>query len=67
MRKYYENSRKETKFALIQNDDLKKKIKELEDKIDYNNLNFKELFSKNVNDIKSKKDFYLIFKIYKIY
>lgn len=54
LRSHYEISRKETKAALIENDDLKDRVKELEDKLEEDNIKFKELFNKNLSDIKSR-------------
>lgn len=53
LRRHYENSRKETKSTLIENEELKEKIKDLEERLHHDDVNFKELFNKNLNDIKS--------------
>jgi len=58
LRKHYENSRKETKLTLLENEALKEKIKDLEEKLHYDDVNFKELFNKNINDIKSILTFF---------
>jgi len=53
LRRHYENSRRETKATLMENESLKEKLIELEEKLQYDDFNFKELFNKNHNDIKS--------------
>ncbi len=59
LRKHYEYSRREIKSTLIENETLREKLKDLEDKLKYDDVNFKDLFNKNLNDIKSKKLLYL--------
>lgn len=54
LRKHYEIARKETKSKNSFNEKLEQKIKILEGKLYNENNNFKEIFDKNMNDIKSK-------------
>lgn len=53
LRKHYENSRKETKATLLENEVLKEKIQELDERLNYDDVNFKDLFNKNISDIQS--------------
>ena len=58
LRKHYEIARKETKAKSQINEKLDEKIKILEAKLNNENNNYKEIFDKNMNDIKSKKIFF---------
>jgi len=53
LRKYYDGSRKETKATLLENEALREKIKELEQRLQNDDYNYKDLFNKNIHDIKS--------------
>jgi hypothetical protein len=67
LRKHYEIARKETKAKNQINEKLEEKLKILEAKINNENNNFKEIFDKNINDIKSKKKIYYFLIFFNFY